>query len=612
MEQKYPSLLNNSTVTNKLESQSRYIVVENEDSKWIPTYHSLIERNVSNVIESELQPYVQLIDNIDDMNSTINDYKIGSPIGSGQFGKVYKGQEKSHKKKRIVALKRINKLRPKYSMNQLMRQITYWKQFNIEADDFDADTITMLMNINRCRWEIYLMLRTTKDNGGNSHIVNFLQCMDSTNSRDLWIVSEWCNLGELQWKRPTTSMLRQWESVIGKDKTVIDFTFKVITDITKGLKFLKNIGCIHRDIKPSNILVDGNNKILKISDFGCSLLTPERLPFNYDRSENIKSKQIRTVRNCFQKELNKIIGTPAFVAPELCKFTEEDFKLEEKLNVKDGFKLDVWSFGVTLYCILFNQLPFSGDNEFGTYHLINSKELSTENNDDWIANLVIRKMLEKKPDKRIDINEIHAIVNSNKNSKSASLNKIGGGAKKSIKKFWKKISKSKSKEDLTLTDTFSTEDKELSRTSSRDSFTSGLDPSDLPINITDFIDSLTTTKAVASQEEMMKDTREPEDRLDLTQAVSVGSSSGSIQPFEIPTPIKNMIKIKDSPEKVEKNDSGYGAHGDGNNTARLAPRMKSSKNIINFKNYIQNNDNNESSDTIDQIKDYLNYKGDFT
>lgn len=612
MEQKYPSLLNNSTVTNQLESQSRYIVVENEDSKWIPTYHSLIERNISGLIQSELQPYIQHIDNIDDTNSMVNDYKIGSTIGSGQFGKVYKGQEQSHKKKRIVALKRINKLRPKYSMNQLMRQITYWKQFNINADDFDADTITMLMNVNRCRWEIYLMLRTTKDHGGNSHIVNFLQCMDSTNSRDLWIVSEWCNLGELKWKRPNTGILKQWESVIGEDKTVIDFALKVITDITKGLKFLKKIGCIHRDIKPSNILVDGKNKILKISDFGCSLLTPESLPYKYDPSENIKSKQLQIVRNCFQKELNKIIGTPAFVAPELCRFTEEDFKSEEKSNVKDGFKLDVWSLGVTLYCILFNQLPFSGDNEFDTYHLINSKKLSTEDNDDWITNLVVTRMLEKNPDERININEIHSIVNSNKNNKSASLNKIGGGAKKSIKKFWKKISKSKSKEDLALRDTLSTEDTELSRISTRDTFTSGLDPSDLPINITDFIDSLTTTNAVTSQDEIIKAVDEQKDPLDLTHVVSAASSSGSIQPFEIPTPIKNMIKIKASPEKVEKNDSDYLSHGDVNNISRPAPRMKSSKNIINFKNYIQNNDNTESSDTIDQIKDYLNYKGDFT
>ncbi|KAG0669178.1 hypothetical protein C6P45_004022 [Maudiozyma exigua] len=612
MERKYPSLLNNSEVTNKLESQSPYIVVDNPDSEWIPTYHSLIERNISNLIQSELQPYVQQIKKIDETESIINDYKIGSTIGSGQFGKVYKGQEQSHKKRRIVALKRINKLRPKYSMNQLMRQITYWKQFNIDADNFDADTITTLMNVNRCRWEVYLMLRVTNDRGGNSYVVNFLQCMDSVNSKDLWIVSEWCNLGELQWKRPTRHLLEQWESLIGENKTVADFAFKVINDITKGLKFLKKIGCIHRDIKPSNILVDGKNKILKISDFGCSLLTPESLPFEYDPVEKIKDKQLHIVRKCFQKEMNKIIGTPAFVAPELCKFTEEDFKSEEKMDVKDGFKLDIWSFGVTLYCILFNQLPFSGDNEFDTYHLINLKELSNDDSDCWITDLVITKMLKKNPDERIDINEIHTIITSNKNNKPPSLNKLGGGAKKSIKKFWKKISKPKSKEDLTLKVTLSTEDTELSRITSRDSFASGLDPSDLPINITDFIDSLTTTNAITAQDEILKNNNKQENRLDPTQTDSPVSSSGSIQSFEIPTPIKNMIKIKASPEKPEKRDLDHGASNDGQTAPRPAPKMKSSKNIINFKNYIQNNEVVESSDTIDQIKDYLNYKGDFT
>ncbi|SMN17778.1 similar to Saccharomyces cerevisiae YKL048C ELM1 Serine/threonine protein kinase that regulates cellular morphogenesis, septin behavior, and cytokinesis [Maudiozyma saulgeensis] len=627
-----PSLLADSDITLRIEQKQHSVnklVTSIPNSQWIPAYHTLIERNISRTIQSDLKPFIRPIIRFEPSEMMVNDFKIGSTIGSGQFGKVFKALDKSDpKRKHIVALKRINKLKPKYSMNQLMRQIAYWKQFNIETDDLDVDLITRTMNVDRCRWEIYLMKRMTYDNKGNSHIVKFIQCLDSLNSKDIWIVTEWCNLGELQWKRPNTeSTLNQWQQILNdKNISVMEFAIKALDDLSKGLQFLNEAGCIHRDIKPSNILVDGNQKKLKISDFGCGLLIPESLPFKYDPSNEIKLKQLDIINKCFEKELNKIIGTPAFVPPELCKFTSdgstEDECSKHKSLVKDGFKLDVWSLGVTLHCIIFNKLPFSGENEFDTYHLINSQTLTLDKKDDtWLSKLVVTKMLEKNPDIRVSIKDIRNLIHKNKLKKSPSMNKIGGNAKKSLKKFWKKISSSKSTEKLSLKETKPIDDPNLTAISSNTSFSSGLDVSDEPINITDFIDSLTTNLPVSSDEggdvsNRALTSQENGTKTRRSSSSSSSSSSQSTPSLGVPTPIKNMIKIKASPEK-SNNDNRQDATETDLLTDKNLPnhptiKMKPSKNIINFKNYIQDDKDVESSDTIDQIKDYLNYKGDFT
>jgi len=48
-------------------------------------------------------------------------------------------------------------------------------------------------------------------------------------------------------------------------------------------------------------------------------------------------------------------GTYQFMPPEACDYEIKSFS---------GSLADVWSLGVTMYCMAFNILPFSGGNEY--------------------------------------------------------------------------------------------------------------------------------------------------------------------------------------------------------------------------------------------------------
>lgn len=193
------------------------------------------------------------------------------------------------------------------------------------------------------------------------------------------------------------------------------------------MRFLEANGCIHRDIKPANILCNARDGHFQISDFGCSILLPRYVPFKDPKLEH-----------CFQMELNKIIGTPAFIAPELCHFNES-----KRNNIRDGFKLDIWSLGITLYCLLHNKLPFSGENEFDTYHKVVSESLDSDLDDVPLNNLVIEKLLKKNPRERVSIHELSALIETSSGEKhlhlnSSSKNKIKK-SKTSIKTFFHNI-----------------------------------------------------------------------------------------------------------------------------------------------------------------------------
>lgn len=201
-------------------------------------------------------------------------------------------------------------------------------------------------------------------------------------------------------------------------------------DTVLGLEYLHYEGVVHRDIKPANLLWSKDHRV-KISDFGVSYFgRPIR---EGEPDELVSESEARDFDD--DLELAKTVGTPAFFAPELC-YTDPS-----EAQPKISEQIDVWSLGVTLYCLIFARIPFMAEDEFQMFHKIAKEDvyiprrrlrpvdpqhspsstsfykrissepyrddsvLAYEEIDDVLYDL-LRRMLTKNPEKRIRLREV--------------------------------------------------------------------------------------------------------------------------------------------------------------------------------------------------------------
>ncbi|KAK7318744.1 hypothetical protein RJT34_03451 [Clitoria ternatea] len=128
---------------------------------------------------------------------------------------------------------------------------------------------------------------------------------------DLAVVMEYAAGGEL-FNRVCSGGLREDEA---------RYFFQ---QLISGVSYCHDMEICHRDLKLENVLLDGSSaQRLKICDFG------------YSKSYMLHSRP------------NSMVGTPAYIAPEILSGKEYDGKLA-----------DVWSCGVILYAMLMGTLPF--------------------------------------------------------------------------------------------------------------------------------------------------------------------------------------------------------------------------------------------------------------
>ncbi|XP_064416815.1 serine/threonine-protein kinase SBK1 isoform X2 [Latimeria chalumnae] len=107
--------------------------------------------------------------------------------------------------------------------------------------------------------------------------------------------------------------------------------------VSSALDFLHNKGLVHRDIKPENILLfDKDCRRVKLTDFGLT---------------RRKGTIVRPMS-----------GTIPYTAPELCNLGSS-----EGLAVDSA--LDVWAFGVLLFCILTGFFPWETTSGSDTYYV---------------------------------------------------------------------------------------------------------------------------------------------------------------------------------------------------------------------------------------------------
>lgn len=298
-------------------------------------------------------------------------FRLLQTIGQGQFGKVLLAEDvQARRHDRFVAVKTINRV-----------------------DKTKLITKTYLSHTTKIKREIQIMKECNHPN-----VVKLYQVIDDMRFDKIFLVLEYCQYGEIDWKR-----YNHYHEKYFKDKDHGITLNKILRDVINGLEYLhtyKHI--IHRDLKPSNLLISKDRSI-KISDFGVSLIL-----------ENNANDD---------KELGKTMGTPAFFAPELCQFVNNRLLMFNEVDLQQSkidARIDLWSLGVVLYCLIFHQLPFEGNNEFllfkniviGELKFPKTKQSSHVTPDDLreldSLKSLISRLLSKDPNDRPTIREIKA------------------------------------------------------------------------------------------------------------------------------------------------------------------------------------------------------------
>jgi serine/threonine protein kinase len=149
----------------------------------------------------------------------------------------------------------------------------------------------------------------------------------------------------------------------------------VLHQITTALNHAHNSGIIHRDLKPENIMISNEGQI-KLMDFGIS----------------------RIVENPGITTTGQILGSPAFMAPEIIK------------GKVAGKPADIFSLGILLYQLSTGVLPFQGSNPHAVLIKIAESEYpDPESINPEIGTLVaklINKCLSLSPEDRPESTEV--------------------------------------------------------------------------------------------------------------------------------------------------------------------------------------------------------------
>ena len=334
----------------------------------------------------------------DQGNKYYNEYKFISFLGSGSFSKIELVEKDGIK----YALKIIDK-----SFLQSQKNMEFDEEGNVVVN-------TSLENAIK---EIAILKKTNHPN-----IIRLYEILYCKKNQKIYLILENCEHGELiNYDEETGKFILNEYAEEKKDKNKNEDEryysdekiLKFFKDIISGLYYLHLNGIIHRDIKPNNILLDKDNNC-KITDFNVSSILA-----------NINEDNVG----------KKICSSDHFRPPEACKnILQKEQNNNECQENKDnnnensdlqGKPLDIWALGVTFYILAYKKFPFDSEknNVFELYEKINKCEFDFPEKPKRrpLIKCLIRKCLEKNPDKRITAESL--VKRFNKNNKENFIKK---------------------------------------------------------------------------------------------------------------------------------------------------------------------------------------------
>ncbi|KAK5467696.1 hypothetical protein LTS15_000669 [Exophiala xenobiotica] len=294
----------------------------------------------------------------------INQYTIKQEIGRGSFGAVHLAVDQYGKE---FAVKEFSKARlRKRAQSHILRTPLSQRRrgalhgFNSPLHrNLGDDGKPQLNAIELIKEEIAIMKKLN-----HSNLVSLIEVLDDPTEDSLYMVMEMCKKGVVM--------------KVGLDERADPYPDDVcrywFRDLVLGIEYLHAQGVVHRDIKPDNCLITEDD-VLKVVDFGVSEM------FSKD-SEMLTAKSA---------------GSPAFLPPELCVARHGDVS---------GRAADIWSMGVTLYCLKYGRIPFEKTGIFELYDAIKGEDPELPADDDEDFRDLMTKLLEKDPQKRIKMGEL--------------------------------------------------------------------------------------------------------------------------------------------------------------------------------------------------------------
>ena len=299
------------------------------------------------------------------------EYYFKIHIGEGQFGQVLLAERNTDNKKLAVKL-----------VQKGTQSIEEYK-------------------VNRWEIDIFKLLQ-------NIQHPNVVQCIDLYEyESQIFFVYEYIAGGDLRKICKELKLFPQYYTI----NTILKFSMQMI----EGMKVLHKYGVIHRDIKTTNMVVDIIPSNKNNSSSGWEI----------DYS-NINNSEVKVIDFGLSRILGKFessndpYGSLCFKAPELIKHEPYDFKV------------DVWAIGITIYYLVYKELPFEkGSKEEIKYGIVHENAfyprsnfiMSSSLNNYYDGNGKIKKLnnnatksnilysmikdcLEKNPEERLSIEQL--------------------------------------------------------------------------------------------------------------------------------------------------------------------------------------------------------------
>jgi len=284
----------------------------------------------------------------------LNQYKVeeGRVLGQGSYGMVKLAYNREDDKN--YAMKILSKKKLQRKAGMFFKRPPPRKEGAKKPED----------PLDKVYREIAILKKIDHPN-----VVKLVEVVDDPGEDNLYMVFELLDRGEVL-EIPSDKPLTEEEAI------------KCFRDVVHGLEYLHYQKVIHRDIKPSNLLRADNGEV-KIADLGVS-----------DEFDGVDAVLTATA------------GTPAFTPPE-CLVTSSSSTEQQARACFSGRSADIWSLGVTLFCLVTGRLPFPGSTVVEVYDRISSHhpDLDTENMSAELQDLIAR-MLVKDPLSRISLAQI--------------------------------------------------------------------------------------------------------------------------------------------------------------------------------------------------------------